>query len=82
MSVIAQTVKHLDKAFTPSIQAFCFRGVEGAALIGANDYRWWEFWGDRFLAIHLMNGKIMHLSFPTEKERDDQMMSAREWWFK
>jgi hypothetical protein len=85
VDLLAQTVKHLDKALTRQsayAMEYWFKGEEGLAIIGREDWRWWEFWGDRFLAIHLKNGKIIHLSFPSEQERDDQMMAAREWWYK
>lgn len=80
--LITKAVEHLNKMFTYDPMAYYFRAEEGTAVIGPQDIRRWEFFGDHHLALTLKNSKIIHLTYETEAERERQMYSALEWWAK
>lgn len=83
MSLVEDTVRTLNVVQNSySSQSYFFRAKEGTAVIGANDIRYWEFFGDRYLALTLRNSKILHLTYPDEQERHRQMYDALEWWAK
>lgn len=80
MNLIEKTVYISDKK--SDMRSVFFRIEEGIAIIGPDDFHWWEKYGDRFLSFHLNNGKIIHLSFKDDIDRQDNLERAVEWWSK